>query len=200
VEDSELFQRVVHGELLEHLGLAGLPDLPGQEHLVHHRVHLVEVEHQVQLAHVVKVLVEHLHKVVDGLEVVQVVVAHVHTDAKVEAGVPPVDDLEVSKLDKVGVLLITDSDDCMHLLYQLLLLLVVKVHVPLGQPRLPRPVLDHYKPDHLNTILRVKCTLDEYFRLTGIPSGTRSPEERYRVFKREDRAAYIQRIFLRNLL
>jgi len=36
----------------------------------------------------------------------------------------------------------------MDLLNELLLLLVVEVHVPLGQPRLPRPVLYHHKPDH----------------------------------------------------
>lgn len=37
-----LLQRLEHEELLEDLGLAGLPDLPRQEHLVHHRVHLGE--------------------------------------------------------------------------------------------------------------------------------------------------------------
>ena len=31
---------------------------------------------------------------------------------------------------------------------EFLLLLVVKVHVPLGQPGLARPVLDHDEPDH----------------------------------------------------
>lgn len=35
-----LLQRLEHEELLEDLGLTGLPDLPRQEHLVHHRVHL----------------------------------------------------------------------------------------------------------------------------------------------------------------
>lgn len=43
VEDAGrllLLQRLEHQELLEDLGLAGLPDLPRQEHLVHHRVHL----------------------------------------------------------------------------------------------------------------------------------------------------------------
>ena len=67
---------------------------------------LVKVEDQVQLTDVVKVFVQHLHKVVDGLkmgdseqvkkyfccsfylEVVKVVVTDVHTDAEVEASVP----------------------------------------------------------------------------------------------------------------
>lgn len=45
-----LLQRLEHEELLEDLGLTGLPDLPRQEHLVHHRVHLgtQEVRYQGQ--------------------------------------------------------------------------------------------------------------------------------------------------------
>ena len=33
-------QGLQHQQLLQHLGLARLPDLPGQEHLIHHRVDL----------------------------------------------------------------------------------------------------------------------------------------------------------------
>lgn len=87
--------------------MARLSDLPGKKHLVHNSVYFIEVEHKIKLAHVVEVLVQHLDKVVYGLEVVQVVVAHVDTDAEVEAGVAAVDDLEVAELDKVGVLLVT---------------------------------------------------------------------------------------------
>ena len=55
-----------------------------------------------------EVLVQHLHKVVDTLEVVEVVVTHVHADAEVEAGVPPVDDLEVAELNEVCVFLVAN--------------------------------------------------------------------------------------------
>ena len=78
-------------------------------HLVHHGVDLVEVEDEVQLADVVEVLVENLHKVMDGLQVVEVVVVDVNTDTEVEPGVSPVDNLEVPELDKVGVLRISHS-------------------------------------------------------------------------------------------
>ena len=61
--------------------------------------------------------------------------------------VPSVDNFEVPKLDKVGVLGVPDGDDGVHLLDQLLLLLVLEVHVPLGQPSLPCPILYH---DELN--------------------------------------------------
>lgn len=40
----------------------------------------------------------HLHEVVDGLQIRQVVVVDVHTDAEVEAGVASVNDLEVPEL------------------------------------------------------------------------------------------------------
>lgn len=40
----------------------------------------------------------HLHEVVDGLQVGQVVVVDVHADAEVEAGVASVNDLEVPEL------------------------------------------------------------------------------------------------------
>lgn len=158
-----LLQGVEHEQLLEDLRLGGLPDLPGQEHLVHDRVDLVEVEHEVQLADVVEVLVEHLHEVVDGLQVAEIVVVHVHADAEVQPCVAPVHDLEVTELeaeiclnergifgeylDEVGVLGVPDCDDGVHLLDELLLLVVVEVHVPLGQPRLAGPVLDQDEAD-----------------------------------------------------
>ena len=48
-------------------GLAGLHDLAADDHLVENLVDFVEIEHQVQLAHTSKVLVEHLHKQVNEL-------------------------------------------------------------------------------------------------------------------------------------
>jgi len=40
----------------------------------------------------------YLNKVVNSFQVSQVIVCHIHTDAEVQAGVPPVNDLEVSEL------------------------------------------------------------------------------------------------------
>lgn len=50
-------------------------------------------------------------------------------------------------LHKVGVFGISDSDHSVHLLDQLLLLIVIKLHVPLGQARLACPVLDEDEAD-----------------------------------------------------
>ena len=47
-------------QLADDLVLRCLSYLPSQEGFVHDRVHLVEVKHQVQLAHIVEVLVQHL--------------------------------------------------------------------------------------------------------------------------------------------
>ena len=50
-------------------------------------------------------------------------------------------------LHKVGVFGISDSDHGVHLLDQLLFLVVIELHVPLGQARLARPVLDEDEAD-----------------------------------------------------
>lgn len=42
--------------------------------------------------------VSYLHEVVDSLEVCQVVIGHVHTNAEVQTSITPVNDLEVSEL------------------------------------------------------------------------------------------------------
>lgn len=119
-----------HEQLLDHFSLTGFANLAGQEHLVHNCVDFVKVEHQVQLADVVEVLVEHFDKVVDGLQIGQVVVADVDANAKVEAGVASVHDLEVTELDKVGVLGVAHRHHGVDLLDQLLLLIVIELHVP----------------------------------------------------------------------
>jgi len=88
---------------------------------------LVKVENQIKLAHVVKVFVQHLHKVVDGLrmarmsklkriligrlhlEVIEIVVTDVYADAEVQTSIPSVDNLEVAKLNEVCVLCVSYS-------------------------------------------------------------------------------------------
>jgi len=96
----------------------------------------------------VKIFIEDLDKVVDCLQVVKIVIIDVDTDAEVEAGIATVDNLEVSKLDKVCMLGISHRHNCMDFFDELLLFFVIKVHVPLCKPGLACPVLDHDKPDH----------------------------------------------------
>lgn len=50
-------------------------------------------------------------------------------------------------LHKIGVFGIADGDDSVDLLNQLLLLIIIKLHVPLGQAGLPSPVLDQDEAD-----------------------------------------------------
>lgn len=64
--------------------------------------------------------------------------------------------LKVLHLYKVGVFGITDCHNGMNLFNQLLLLIIIKLHVPLGQPGLPCPVLDEDKADlHKNNRRKV---------------------------------------------
>ena len=96
--------------------LARLLNLTGQEDLVQDGVDLVEVEDQVELAHVAEEGVEHFDKEVDRLQVGQLVVVGVDAGAEEEAGVPAVDDLVVAELDKVGlVLLVAGRDEAVDL-------------------------------------------------------------------------------------
>lgn len=118
----------------QHDLLARLLDLAGEKNLVEDGVDLVKVEDEVELAHVAEEGVEHLDEEVDGLEVRELVVVGVDARAKEEARVPPVDDLVVAELDKVGlVLLVARRHEPVHLALELDLLLVAVGGVPLGQ-------------------------------------------------------------------
>ncbi len=48
-------------------GFGGLHDLPTDHHFVQDLVHFVKVEHQVELAHGAKVLIQYLHKEMNEL-------------------------------------------------------------------------------------------------------------------------------------
>jgi hypothetical protein len=85
---------------------ASLFNLTGQEDLVEDGVDLVKVEDEVELADVAEEGVEDLDEEVDGLEVGQLVVVGVDAGAKEEAGVPPVHNLVVAELYKVGLVLL----------------------------------------------------------------------------------------------
>jgi len=96
--------------------LARLLNLPREKHLVQNRIHLVEIEHQVQLAHVSEERVEHLYEEVNRLEERELVVVGVDARAEEEPCVPPVDDLVVAELDEVGlVFLVAGRDEAMDL-------------------------------------------------------------------------------------
>jgi len=102
----------------QHHLLASLLDLAREEDLVQDGVDLVEVEDEVELAHVAEEGVEHLDEEVDGLEVGQLVVVGVDARAEEEPRVPPVHQLVVAELDKVGlVLLVARRHESVHLLF-----------------------------------------------------------------------------------
>lgn len=82
-------------------------------------------------------------------------------------------------LHKVGVFGVAHRHYRMHLLNQLLLLVVIKVHVPFGQPRLARPVLDEDEPDLCrrgNPELR-GCLCMDRVRIEWTRSTTNGPKK-----------------------
>lgn len=62
----------------------------------------MEVEHEVQLAHILKVVVQDLHKQVDGLQLEQLIVAHINAHGEEEAGIAAVDHLVCAVLQAEG--------------------------------------------------------------------------------------------------
>ena len=73
--------------------------MPHTRSLTHSRyrsAHLVEVEHQVQLTNIAEELIQYLHKVVDALEIAEVVVLKVQ--AEVQTSVFLGGNIEVTEL------------------------------------------------------------------------------------------------------
>lgn len=83
----------------------------------HSTTHLVEVEDQIQFTYIAEELIQHLDEEVDSLQVCQLVVIGIHTDAEEQPRVSTVDDLSASaELDKVRlVFLISRCDKTMDL-------------------------------------------------------------------------------------
>jgi hypothetical protein len=98
-----------------------LLNLPSQKDLVQDSIDLVKVEDQVQLAHIPKERIQHLHKKVNSLQVGELVVVGVDAGAEEEPRVSPVDDLVVPELDEVGlVFLVAGGDEAVDLEVRLL--------------------------------------------------------------------------------
>mmetsp|Transcript_28919 Transcript_28919/g.64205 ORF Transcript_28919/g.64205 Transcript_28919/m.64205 type:complete len:200 (+) Transcript_28919:39-638(+) len=132
--------------------------LPCQDVLVQDAVHLVEVEHDVQLADVAEVLVQQLHEQVDGLHQQQLVVRSVRAEHEVQPRIPAVDELVALELYKVSVVLVPGSYDTVDVILQLhALALGGRRGVPLGQPRLPLAILEQEESDHR-----------KYFRMNAV--------------------------------
>jgi hypothetical protein len=99
-----------------------------------HAAHLVEVEHQVQFAHIPKELIQHLHKEMYRFQVSELVVVGVYACAEEQPGIAAVDHFRgAAELNEVGlVFLVARRDEAVDFTLELDLLVVVVGAVPFG--------------------------------------------------------------------
>lgn len=91
-------------------------------------IYLVKIKHQIQLAHISKKTIQHLHEKVYSFQVSKFIVVRIHTDAEEQSCVAPVDDLQGTELDKVGlVLLVTRGDQTMYFTFEADFIVILKL-------------------------------------------------------------------------
>ena len=61
---------------------------------------LVEVEHQIKFTHIVEVFIEHFNKVMNCLQVAEIIVIYINADAEVQSCISSVHNFKVAKLEE----------------------------------------------------------------------------------------------------
>ena len=89
--------------------------------------HLVEIEHQIQFAHIPKELIQNLNEKVYSLQVRQLVVIRIYASAEEESRISPVYNLTAAtELDEVGlVLLVARRYEAVDFAFELDLFVIV---------------------------------------------------------------------------
>ncbi len=140
------FDSIYDGCLRDFLNLAGA------NHFVEDHIDLVEVEDDVQLAHVGEEVVERLDEEMNELEVGHVVVVDVDAQSEEEPRVAPVDELEVAVLYKIREAGFAGRDEAMNLHLLAIALGVVARDVPLDHAGLSHSVLNKEEMNHFFNI------------------------------------------------
>jgi len=97
-----VFQAILLANAPQHIFLAALLHLTGQEEFVQDEICLLEVEDNVQLAHIAIVLVHLLNVSVNNLESDQFVVGGSTAGDKEEGGIATIDNLGVWGIKRVS--------------------------------------------------------------------------------------------------
>jgi len=88
--------------------------------------HLIKVKDQIQLTHIPKKRIQHLHKEMYRLQIRQLVIVRIHTDTEEQSRVAPVDDFRRAELNEVRlVLLVPRRDQAVHFAFELDLLFIL---------------------------------------------------------------------------
>ena len=89
--------------------------------------YLVKIKHQIQLTHIPKKRIQHLDEKVNRLQIRQLVIVGVHTDAEEQPGVAAVNDFQRAELDEVGlVLLVARRNEPVHFAFEFDLFFVLR--------------------------------------------------------------------------
>lgn len=96
------------------------------------KTHLVKIKDQVQLTHIPKKTIQHFDKEMNSFQIRQLIIIRVDADTKEEPRISPINNLERTEFDKVGLmLLIPRRNQAMHftLEFDFLFILWVKTLV-----------------------------------------------------------------------
>jgi hypothetical protein len=99
---------------IQNFSLARFFDFPSQHELIQYGINLVEIKDNIQFTNIAEVTVQELHKQMDGFQVGQFIVVHIHRNREEKTRVSSVDELVVVVFNEIGVFLVAGCDKSVH--------------------------------------------------------------------------------------
>lgn len=131
----DLIESLAFFEARENDFLRCFLNFPRKKELVHYVVHFAKVEHQVELAHISKIQVQHLNEKVDRFEIAELIVSQIHAKREKKARVAPINHFVCVFIDnvfhKIRELCVPRRHDAVHLLLYPPLFAILHGNVPL---------------------------------------------------------------------
>ena len=169
LEEVGVHQLIVVRYHFEHVLLVGLNDVAADDHLFEDEVSLMEIEDEVELAHITEVLVEDLDEVMNNVEYNQFVVFLFYACYEVQRRIALKHDFVVAPLQEMGQLAAATDDHCAdlhereqilepsylfnlestYLALYILTLLLREMLVVLVHTRLAMTTYEQHKVDHI---------------------------------------------------
>lgn len=70
--------------------------------------YLVKIEDKIKLTHIMEKFIQNLHKIMNGLQVCQVVVTYINADTKVQASITAIHNFKVPELQTIICEMLSD--------------------------------------------------------------------------------------------